>query len=114
MPHDNRPPGYPPTPELDKMLAARERLGTQQIGEFFEWLQEQGIFLSRSHKHDESCYDDARYPTCGYHSGGLEYLQEPMSKLLERYADVDAAKVEEERRAILAWTRDQITKQEEK
>lgn len=96
-------PGYPSTLELDKMLAARDRLGTQQIGEFVEWLGEQGIVLARTHEHDDACRNDDGWLVCGYRTDGLEPVLEPLQRLLEFYADVNPAKMEQERRAILAW-----------
>lgn len=99
-------PGYPPTPELDKMLAAHERLGTQQIGEFIEWLQGQGIVLARTHEHDDGCRDEDGRRLCGYLEGHLEYVHEPLQRLLERYTEVDPAKIERERRAVLKWVAD--------
>lgn len=96
-------PGYPPTPELDKMLAAKDRLHTEAIGEFVEWLREQGIVLARTHTHDDGCLDEDGRRSCGYLDGHLEYVHESLQCLLERYAEVDPAKMEQERRAVLEW-----------
>ncbi|HYE94479.1 MAG TPA: hypothetical protein VEA38_25825 [Terriglobales bacterium] len=72
-----------PTPALDQMRTARKELGTQHIGSFLEWLGEHGMAVC-------GCERDEWYP--------VPYSVE---QLLARYAGVDLAAVEQERRAIL-------------
>ena len=38
----------PKTPELDKMYAAREGLGTEDIGAFLDWASDEGMTLCES------------------------------------------------------------------
>lgn len=84
------------TPELDKMKAAKET--SQKIGEFIEWLGENG------------------YHICIECSGGgmpdgdsSEYwpCNESIEKLLAKYYNIDLNKVEQEKRAILEEFRKQ-------
>lgn len=71
-----------PAPECDKMLAIHE--DSQKIGEFIEWLGEQGM---------EICVDcmDGEYTP----------LRKTREQLLAEYFDIDLEKVEQERRKIL-------------
>lgn len=74
---------YPPTPELDKMLAVKDQ--SQTIGEFLDWLTEvKGYVLA---EYDEN---DRLYPK--YSS---------IETLLAEFFGIDLKKIEEERRAIL-------------
>lgn len=73
---------YPPTPELDKMLAVNDK--SQVIGEFLDWLRnDRDIIFAKYHK-------DELYP---------EYSS--IEKLLAEFFGIDLKKIEEERRAIL-------------
>lgn len=75
---------YPSTPELDKMLAVKDK--SQAIGEFFDWLvNDKGYVLSQYEEKDRRLY-----PT--YSS---------IEKLLAEFFGIDLKKIEEERRAIL-------------
>lgn len=72
-----------PTPELDKMEAARHE--TQAVSDFIDWLSEQDIELaSRSE--------------CGYR---LRPVMEGKDKMLARWKDIDLNACEKERQAIL-------------
>ena len=76
------------TPELDKERAVRDK--AQAIGEFLEWLGQEGIVLC------------AQRPTVL----GLDVEYHPVdpnpTKLLARHFGIDLRKSDEERRAILA------------
>ena len=71
-------------PECRKMSSVRER--SQPIGEFLEWLSEQGICLA---KYSERWEDT------------LEVHHESTETLLARFFEIDLNKVEEERRAMI-------------
>jgi hypothetical protein len=85
------PAGPPPAPELEKMQAAAERLSTQAIGEFLDWLGEQGIMLC----------------TWSEHIGGGRFheIAGGRERLLATYAEVDLDKIVQERRALLDYLR---------
>lgn len=70
-------------PELDKMLEVQEQ--SQAIGEFLEWLQSQGIILSR--------FDDESDALVGTHRS--------IERLLADYFEIDLDAVERERRVML-------------
>lgn len=72
-----KPAGYPPTPELDKMLAITDK--SQVIGEFLEWLfSEHNVRFMRWNSEEE--------PTpCTHH---------PKSRHEERKIDVQRLKAE--------------------
>lgn len=74
------------TPMLDKMLKVKE--ASQAIGQFLEWLQEQGYVLGKYI--DGSDYDPCLAPT-----------YEPIEKLLANYFDIDLNEAEKEKRLIL-------------
>jgi hypothetical protein len=74
----------PDAPECERMVAVAPE--SQKIGEFLDWLGAQGIHLAAW---DED--DDRLHP----HGESFE-------RLLARYFEIDLAKVEQERRAILA------------
>ena len=70
------------------MLKVKDR--SQQIGEFLEWLTGQGVEL------------------CVYHDErGYEPVRETTEQLLAEYFDIDLAKVEQEKRAIMKTVRAQ-------
>ena len=78
-----------PTPALDKLARNAEEFGTQSVGEFLDWLDEQGIRLCTI----PDGYTDTFLP-----------IQEGTRRLLARYADItpeDEKQAEEERRALL-------------
>ena len=85
------------TPELDKMLAVK--MGSQKIGEFLEWLKEQGIVLARI---TEGVYEDV----CGFDQDGLAAISQDQEQLLAEYYEIDLAKCERERQALLDAVRE--------
>lgn len=88
------------TPELDKMMAVKPQ--SQAIGEFLDWLGQQGIELASRHHHTEECYDDDNRTLCGCRDGQLlPYYGGGIESLLARYFEIDLRKVDDERRAIL-------------
>lgn len=78
----------PPTPELDKMSAAKTQ--SQPAGEFLEWLLgEKGFVLAK--------YEgDANYP---------HPIYETIEELLAEHFEIDLKKIEEEKRAMLEYLR---------
>lgn len=78
------------TPTLDKMLEVKE--ASHQIGQFLEWLQEEGYVLGKYI--DGSDYDPYLVPT-----------YEPIEKLLAKYFDIDLDATEKEKRLILEQLR---------
>ena len=93
------------TPELDKMLALKNERHTESIGEFLDWLSEQGVVLAERHHHTDECFEEMdggyRERRCFYEESDLAPHYEPVERLLARYVGVDLAKVEEERRLLL-------------
>lgn len=75
------------TPECDKMLAVK--LESQAIGSFLDWLSEQGMFISEYTK-VEGYRDEQPWP-----------VSKSIEQWLADYFEIDLAKVEKERRAIL-------------
>jgi hypothetical protein len=88
------------TPALDALRAAREKLRTQEIGEFLEWCGQAGLVLASYHEHTEACGPEGRH-TCGLRDSELFPLYESREKLLARYAGVDLDAAERERAALL-------------
>ncbi len=79
----------PATPELDRMARVKDR--TQPAGEFLDWLQhEQKMVLCLPDEHGDF------YP-----------IYSPIERLLALWQGIDLDKVEQEKRAILAWVREQ-------
>lgn len=124
-------PTKPATPELDKMLAVRER--AQPIGDFLEWLQAQGYSICKWRdegdngeprrrtatpeeleeiKQNEgwSYYRNAArqgIPNEAYESWGDGFVYEHRNTLawLELFLGVDGKKCDEERSALLDYVR---------
>ena len=82
-------PVQPETPELDRMIERSKDGHSQAIGEFIEWLQDEGYVITR-----ES--DDDYFP-----------LHETIEQWLAMFFGIDLVKVEEERAAVLAFVRSQ-------
>ena len=82
------------TPELDKMLVVKDK--SQLIGEFLEWLKEQDIVLAEG---SGSTCDD-------YEIECLMCSAKTTEQLLADYFDIDLAKCETERQALLAAVRE--------
>jgi hypothetical protein len=90
------------TPELDKLITLKDEWHTEKIGEFIDWLSEQGIVLAKRHEHADDCYEEGfRTPQCGYRNDSLAPHDEVLEKLLARYVGVDLDKVEKERQRLL-------------
>lgn len=83
-----QPPARPATPELDKMIAVSER--SQEIGAFLEWLEARDVHLA-------TMADCELVPYV--HPGGV-------NALLAAYFQIDLAKVEAERHALLKHLRE--------
>lgn len=73
-------------PEHDKLRIAKKQFGTQHIGEFIDWLEEQGIVLCEA---------------SGYEFQPWQQISERTEDLLARYAEIDLAVIEQEKRAML-------------
>lgn len=83
------PPGYPPTPELDRLKAVSEQ--SQIIGAFLDWLQCDTDLTICEQVESHRRSDDTLYLPA---SIGIE-------ELLARYFEIDLAKIESERRTLL-------------
>ncbi len=70
------------TPELERMRAVQDE--SQKIGGFLEWLSEQKINL------------------CEWDGEGLYLTRRKPEQLLAKYFEIDLAKCERERQALLA------------
>jgi hypothetical protein len=77
----------PRFPELAKEVEAKAA-GSQKIGEFLEWLQEQGIILAQYHEGTDSLHVATRP------RGKLEFIAE--------FFGIDSKKAEAERQQLLA------------
>lgn len=77
------------TPELDKMLAVKEK--SQSIGEFLEWLGEQSLLICE--------YGDSDCEECG---NELYLAHRRKEQLLAGFFEIDLNKCEQERQQILA------------
>lgn len=81
---------YPPTPELDKMLAARDHGGSFAVQEFLDWLLDEKKYLL--YRLDETI--DAEYPV---------YVDR--GELMREFFGIDSTAVERERQAVLDYVR---------
>ena len=88
----------PKTPLCDKLVARQDEWNA--IAMFIEWCSEQHIELSTWVK------------SKGYHGDWYLIVPGDLEALLYRYFDVDAERVERERRALLDWVRQQQKKKE--
>jgi hypothetical protein len=79
---------YPPTPELDKQHAAIED-GAHKIGEFLDWLAQNGYHVAQFSEADDCLY----LPGVG------------AQRLIAGFYGIDLDTIEQERRAILAHLR---------
>lgn len=77
----------PASPECERMVAVAPE--SHKIGEFLDWLNEQGIHLAE-YVDDGEHVDEVLMPR-----------SERYESLLARYFEIDLDKVEAERRAIL-------------
>lgn len=87
------------TPALDKMREANDK-GSQQIGEFLDWLTGQGLMICAWHER-EAVGDTTMYTPSGWYP-----IREPIEKMLARYFDVDLDAVEKEKRTLLEALRE--------
>lgn len=81
----------PETPELDKMLAVKEK--SQIIGDFLEHLQEGEVYLAQMEDDDD----------------GAQVLRETnftTEQILANYFGINLDKAEQERGDLLDWVRD--------
>ena len=83
---------HPPTPTLDKILELREQ--SQIVGEFLDWLGEQGIHLGRYPTRSDGSSSDFMLPIFEGHDA-----------LLHRFFGIDSDAEETERRAVLEYVR---------
>jgi len=85
------------TPETDKMLAVKDK--SQAIGEFIDWLGENGMAIVRYATRDDM-YDDEGERT---ETNEGDYLPVHISteKMLAQYFGIDLNASEKEKRAIL-------------
>lgn len=79
-------PARPETPELLKQRLVADE--SQRIGEFLDWLGEQGIRLARYGEHDR-----------------LWAIHQGPEALLAGFYGIDLAKIDQERRALLEHLR---------
>lgn len=106
----------PLTPEHTKMHAAVKNLHTESIGEFLEWMGEQGIVLCRA-PNDEDRDDVSK--KFGISLSRIEEIipvfipaeRCDTQSLLYRYADIDPEKIEDEKQAILDYAREKASQQ---
>lgn len=94
------PPFPPPTPTLDKIAKVRQE--SQAIGEFLEWLNEQGIVLCHWQEWCEGEHDE--FPMKGYVT-----IPKSRDALLHEFFEIDADAEERERRALLDYAREHQT-----
>lgn len=78
----------PECPECDKLSKVSK--DSYIIGNFIDWLHEQGIHLRQYTEHDEP-----------------SYIVESTEQLLAKYFDINLIKVETERRALLKALQEQ-------
>jgi hypothetical protein len=79
-------------PEHEKLAAVKSE--SQAIGEFMDWLADDGVFLYKTNPDVYEPGDDC-YP-----------LQRPIRDLLHEFFNIDANKIEAEKRAMLKLLRE--------
>ena len=96
-------------PECEKVRTVQQV--SQAIGEFLDWLHhEKGWFIAEEHRHDDSCYERIALDedegevqkVCGMLDGQLISVSFSTVQLLAEFFGIDLAKVEAEKRALLA------------
>lgn len=113
-------PKNPSTPELDKMLANRDK--SQAIGEFLDWLQSEKKVLLKQNEPRRIAYFDSKFekeikklgenskagfelrlnnPNKWEEVGGVVDFSFRIEEILAEYFKVDLKKAEKERVAIL-------------
>ena len=89
-----------------RVYAEHERLHlvkdkSQTIGEFLEWLTNDGVVLCREHKHRDECYEKG-YRVCGLRLGDMWPDHEPIEKRLAAFFQIDLNKLDNEKREMLS------------
>lgn len=111
--------GYPATPELDRMLKIADK--SQKIGEFIEWLGEQGYAICVQREFTYTYTIDVPEPIPGRphahrwvpreREGKTQPLWTPVGKpipaLLAAFFGLDQNAMERERMAVLDYVRKQ-------
>lgn len=107
------------TPELNKMRSVKD--DSQRLGEFIDWMQENGYHIAEIHEHKGSkekigdCYgehvcnpefcsrrcDVLISLNCGFHDGEYYGMRQSIEKLLAKYFKIDLGKCEKERQKLL-------------
>ena len=88
-----------PTPELDKMLAIKDK--SQAIGAFIEWLGHNGMVIARyASKEDEWADEGEEKVATGIDRGDLLPILNSV-EMLAKYFQIDLDKVDKEKLAIL-------------
>jgi len=80
-------------PELDKISKVSEK--SQAIGDFIEWLPSQGLIICQ--EEDDEAGEERYFP-----------VHPDINRLLEKYFNIDGAKAERERVAILHELRNEL------
>lgn len=94
----------PSYPEHEKLRAVAEQ--SQKCGEFFEWLGEKRYTLATYHRHDAECGSRADgWRKCGMTEDHPYPAQVNIRSLLAEFFQIDEAKLEEEKLAMLAKLR---------
>lgn len=88
-------------PEHEKLKQVSDK--SQICGEFLSWLiGEKGMLLSRQHEHTDGCFEKSGHRICGYCQGDLEpWRVTPVVDLLAEFFEINQAKLEREKVAIL-------------
>lgn len=94
---------YPPTPELDRLKDVAP--DSQKLGEFIDWLEENGLFLCSVHRHTDDCRRGGGPPRCELHDFEHIRTNKTVTQLLAEYFSIDLNKVETERRTLLDFVR---------
>lgn len=95
----------PKTPQLARVQASKDK--AQVIGEFLEWLEEQGLVVCRWEEWDEEVDPGDGLKKWQAHRKGFVSSGKSIDTLLHEYFEIDAAAEEEERRALLAYVASQ-------
>jgi hypothetical protein len=88
-------------PEHDKLLAIKDE--TQAAGDFIEWLGSQGVFLAKNYMFDEHLQRTDDAAQC-FTERILAYSRS-LTELLADWQGIDLAKIEAEKRQMLASLR---------
>jgi len=92
-------------PEAAKVSEAKLK-GSQAIGAFLEWLQDQGIVLSQYHIHTDDCLDLDGRCECGMFETLLYSIHKSPDDLLFEYFGIDRQKYNQEQEAMLEEIRE--------